>query len=103
MIEREDGRVTVTLGDGDVKIGINCFKSFHPMVRLYMSPLPSDWGHGLNTVVPMPEGDCNLPADAAVEVFFLERANLDSLIDALTRARDRSFPLPVTPPQGDVL
>lgn len=99
MIEREDGKVTVTLGDGDVLIGTNCFAGHHPLVRLWFAPLPETWSHPLHTVVGTGPGPAVMPDDAGVVILFLNRESLVAHIEQLTKSLDKSFPLPAP---GDV-
>lgn len=98
MIEREDGRVTVTLGDGDVLMGGTAWQTSQ-LARVWFAPKPDDYPHPLNEVVSVPVDRTTVPSDAAVVIVFLDRKGLDNLVTMLTRLRDKAFPvLPTTTP-----
>ena len=94
MIEREDGKVVITHGDGDVLTGCTVWRGDHPMVRLWAAPKPGDYPYGLHEVVSVPRDETRVPDDAALVMFFLDRESIDGYVTMLTRCRDRAFPEP---------
>lgn len=91
MIEREDGKVTVTLGDGDVLMGAT---SAPGVVRLWFAPKPDDYPYPINKVV---KGDTTPPDNVVATVFFLSRESLDQFVRMMTLEYLKAFPLPHVP------
>ena len=88
MIEREDGRVTIYVGDGDVLMGATPAPG---VLRVWFAPKPDDYPHPLNVVV---RGNTAPPGDVAAFLFFVSREALEQFIGMMTMNILKAFPEP---------